>query len=166
MGRLIRKSMATLAPEFSSNRMLRDYVENYYASAIKQYRQRIENKVQIAKELVAWQQQITLHWSAIYMQNFKIELSEEGFYATLHVYLDELPVDFVKVEIFANAEDNDDFFLKPMTRKASLSGAVNGYIYEAIVPTNRPFDHYTPRIVPISEYANIPSEENHIKWYH
>jgi starch phosphorylase len=162
----IRRSMATLAPEFSSNRMLRDYVENYYTSAIKQYRQRIKNNVQIAKELVAWQQQITLHWSGIYMQNFKIELSEEGFYATVHVYLDELPVDFVKVEIFANAEDNDDFFLKPMTRKTSLSGAVNGYIYEAIVPTNRPFDHYTPRIVPTSEYANIPSEENHIKWYH
>jgi len=162
----IRRSMATLAPEFSSNRMLRDYVENYYTSAIKQYRQRIENNVQIAKELVAWQQQIILHWSGIYMQNFQIELSEEGFYVTLHVYLDELPVDFVKVEIFANAEDNDDFFLKPMTRKTSLSGAVNGYIYEAIVPTNRPFDHYTPRIVPTSEYANIPSEENHIKWYH
>ena len=100
------------------------------------------------------------------MQNFQIELSEEGFYATLHVYLDELPVDFVKVEIFANAEDNDDYFLQPMTRKISLSGAVNGYIYEAILPTNRPFYHYTPRIVPTHEYANIPSEENHIKWYH
>ena len=162
----IRRSMATLAPEFSSNRMLRDYVENYYTSSIKQYWQRIENKVKIAKELLAWQQQITLHWSAIYMQNFKIELSEEGFYATLHVYLDELPVDFVNVEIFANSEDNDDYFLQPMTRKTSLSGAVNGYIYEAILPTNCPFDHYTPRIVPTHEYANIPSEENHIKWYH
>ena len=100
------------------------------------------------------------------MQNFQIELSEEGFYATLHVYRDELPVDFVKVEIFANAEDNGDYFLQPMTRKTSLSGAVNGYIYEAIVPTNRPLDHYTPRIVPTHEYANIPSEEDHIKWYH
>ena len=100
------------------------------------------------------------------MQNFQIELSEEGFYATLHVYRDELPVDFVKVEIFANAEDNGDYFLQPMTRKTSLSGAVNGYIYEAIVPTNRPLDRYTPRIVPTHEYANIPSEENDIKWYH
>ena len=161
----IRKSMSILAPEFSSNRMLRDYVENYYAPALKQYRQRIDNNAQIAKELVEWQKQLTLHWSGIYMQNFQIELSEAGFYATLHVYLDELAIDFVKVEIFANGQDNDDFFLQPMMRKMALSGAVNGYIYEAIVPKDRPFEHYTPRIVPHHVYANIPSEEIHIKWY-
>jgi starch phosphorylase len=161
----IRKSMSNLAPEFSSNRMLRDYVENYYTPALKQYRQRIDNNAQIAKELVEWQKQLTLHWSGIYMQNFQIELSEAGFYATLHVYLDELAIDFVKVEIFANGQDNDDFFLQPMMRKMALSGAVNGYIYEAIVPKNRPFEHYTPRIVPHHVYANIPGEEIHIKWY-
>jgi hypothetical protein len=52
-----------------------------------------------------------------------------------------------------------------MMRKMALSGAVNGYIYEAIVPKDRPFEHYTPRIVPHHVYANIPSEEIHIKWY-
>jgi starch phosphorylase len=57
------------------------------------------------------------------------------------------------------------FFLQPMMRKMALSGAVNGYIYEAIVPKDRPFEHYTPRIVPHHVYANIPSEEIHIKWY-
>ena len=51
----IRNSMATPAPEFSSNQILRDYAENYYLPASSYFRQRIENQAAIAKELADWQ---------------------------------------------------------------------------------------------------------------
>jgi starch phosphorylase len=161
----IRASMATLAPEFSSNRMLRDYVENYYSPAISHSRQRSSNHAAVAKELAHWQQQLAQHWSTIYMQNFQVESSESGYRLTLHVYLDELSAEFVNVEIFADAQDNNNFFCHIMERKAALPGAVNGYIYETTVPADRPADHYTPRLVPDHCHANIPAEEAHIKWY-
>jgi starch phosphorylase len=161
----IRTSMATLAPEFSSNRMLRDYVEYYYSPAISHYRQRIDNHAAVAKELALWQKQLAQHWSAIYMQNFQVESSESKYRLTLHVYLDELSVEFVRVEVYSDAQGNNKPFCRIMERKAPFQGAVNGYIYETTVPGDRPADHYTPRIVPDHFHANIPAEEAHIKWY-
>ncbi|MGR8999817.1 MAG: alpha-glucan family phosphorylase, partial [Gammaproteobacteria bacterium] len=161
----IRASMAALAPEFSSNRMLRDYVENYYIPATTHYRQRIDNHAEIAKELALWQKQLTQHWSAIYMQNFQVETLESGYHLSLHVYLDELPADFVEVEVFAEAQGSDKHFCRTMERKAALPGAVNSFIYETTVPSDRAADDYTPRLVPGHRHANIPAEEAHIKWY-
>lgn len=112
--------MAILAPEFRSNRMLRDYVENYYAPAISQYRRRIDNHAAVAKQLADWQQQLAQHWSAIYMQKFQVEPLESGYRLSLHVYLDELPAEFVSVEVFADAQDNNKFFSQSMERKAAL----------------------------------------------
>jgi len=45
-----------------------------------------------------------------------------------------------------------------------LEGTANGYIFEAVVTTNRPADDYTPRIVPYHPEAFIPIEEKHILW--
>ncbi len=98
----IRTSMATLAPEFSSNRMLRDYVEQYYLPASAHYQQRMVNNTTLAKELALWQLQIAEHWSAIYMQNLQIESSDTEHYFSLHVYLDDLSADSVRVEIYAD----------------------------------------------------------------
>jgi starch phosphorylase len=162
----IRASMSTLAPEFSSNRMLRDYVEKYYAPATTQYRQRIDNDAAVAKALALWQSQLAKHWSTIYMQNLQVEQSSELDYRlTMHAYLDELSAEFVRLEIYAHGQGDNKPFCRIMERKAALAGSVNGYIYEITVPADRPSGHYTPRLVPDHCHANIPAEEAHIKWY-
>lgn len=159
----IRASMATLAPKFSSNRMLRDYIENYYSPATTRYRQRIINNAALAKELANWQKLIAQHWPAIYMQNFQVKSSDSEYRLTLHVYLNDLPAEYVNVEIYANAEDKP--FCRTMDRKEALPGAINSYFYEVTVPADRPADHYTPRLVPNHCHAVIPVEEAHIKWF-
>jgi starch phosphorylase len=161
----IRASMSTLAPEFSSNRMLRDYVENYYAPATARYRQRINNDAAVAKELALWQKQLAQHWPTIYMQNLQIEPAESSYRLTVHAYLDELSAEFIRLEIYANAQGDDKPFCRIMERKAALTGSVNGYIYELIVPADRPANYYTPPMVAKHCHANIPAEETHIKWY-
>ena len=161
----IRSSMATLAPEFSSNRMLRDYVEQYYLPASAHYQRRNDNNATLAKELALWQIQLAEHWSAIYMQNLQIESSDTEHYFSLHVYLDDLLADSVRVEIYADGLENNVAFCQAMERKAVLPGAVNGYLYETTVPADRPAGGYTPRLVAEHCHANIPAEEAHIKWY-
>ena len=161
----IRASMATLAPQFSSNRMLHDYVERYYVPATTLYRKRLANNAEIAKDLAVWQQQLAQHWASIYIQNFQVELTASGYKLTLHAYLDELTVEFVRLEIFADSHENLPVFCQVMARKVMIPGAVNGYVYETTVPADRPAEHYTPRLVPNHGHANIPSEEAHITWY-
>ncbi|MGR8935862.1 MAG: DUF3417 domain-containing protein, partial [Gammaproteobacteria bacterium] len=161
----IRTSMATLAPAFSSNRMLHDYAAQYYIPANNRFRQRIADDATIAKELARWQKELMLHWPAVHMQNLQVESAESDYLLSLHVYLDELSADFVKVEVYADAQGGNDAFCRIMERKSALPGAVNGYIYEATAPADRPADHYTPRLLPDHPHANVPAEEAHIKWY-
>lgn len=161
----IRASMASLAPEFSSNRMLLDYVANYYVPASSNYQRRIDNQAAIAKQLAKAQQQLAEHWPAIYMQNLRITSSESGHQLSLQVYLDELSAELVKVEVYADARDKNKPFRQIMECKTALPGAVNGYLYEATVPADRPADQYTPRLLADYRHANIPAEEAHIKWY-
>ena len=99
------------------------------------------------------------------MQNFQIESSESEYHLTLHVYLDDLSADSVRVDVYADGVDNNTPFCQIMERKAALPGAVNGYIYKTTVPADRPTDDYTPRLVAAHRHANIPAEEAHIKWY-
>jgi starch phosphorylase len=161
----IRTSVATLAPEYSSNRMLRDYVEKYYLPASNLYHQRVDNQAATAKELALWQQQLEQHWSAIYMQNLQVESSDSGHHLCLHVYLDDLSAEHVRVEVYADRIGSIEPFCQLMERKSALQGAVNGFVFEAIVPGDRPVDDYTPRLVANHSFANIPAEEAHIKWY-
>ena len=109
-----------------------------------------------------WQQQLTQHWPALYMQNFQVESSESGYRLALHVYLDDLSADFVRVEVYADAQDNHPVFRQRMERKAPLPGAVNGYVYEITVPVDRLADDYTPRLVANHCHVYIPAEEAHI----
>lgn len=161
----IRNSMATLAPEFSSNRMLRDYVDQYYLQATAQYRQRGEADNSLAKELALWQKQFSQHWAAIYMQNFQVESSASEHHFSLHVYLDDLPAESVSVQMFANGMENEKPVCQQMQKKSALPGSVNSYMYTATIATDRPADHFTPRIVAAHSQVNIPAEEAHIKWY-
>jgi starch phosphorylase len=161
----IRTSVATLAPEYSSNRMLRDYVEKYYLPASNLYHQRVDNQAATAKELALWQQQLEQHWSAIYMQNLQVESSDSGHHLCLHVYLDDLSAEHVRVEVYADSPDKNAPWCQVMERKAALQGAINSYVYETTVPADRPADHYTPRLVADHPNAKVPAEEVHIKWY-
>jgi glycogen phosphorylase len=51
-----------------------------------------------------------------------------------------------------------------MTRGDALAGSINAYIYTAEVPSNRPANDYTPRIVPAFGDVHVPLEAKQILW--
>jgi glycogen phosphorylase len=51
-----------------------------------------------------------------------------------------------------------------MTRGDALVGSVSGFIYAAQVPSSRPADHYTPRILPAFRDVRVPLEAKQILW--
>jgi glycogen phosphorylase len=68
--------MARLAPWFSSNRMMRGYVEGLYLPAATAFRRRSAQGGQLAKELQAWQIRLEDHWSDIRFGS--LEVNQEG----------------------------------------------------------------------------------------
>jgi len=61
----IRTSMARLTPRFSSNRMLREYVETAYLPAAADVRDRSADGAHLAQELADWHTRVTQAWPAV-----------------------------------------------------------------------------------------------------
>jgi starch phosphorylase len=160
----IRASMAALTPQYSANRMLREHLENYYLPAAIAYRTRTSNDGRVAKSLAQWHDNIQQHWDNILFQNLSVDTRGSTHHFTVQIYLDSLSPDMVTVEIFADAQGDQEPYRKDMRPTGTIPGAMNGYIYEADVVSDRPACHYTPRIVPTHADARIPCEEAHIMW--
>lgn len=160
----IRTSMSRLTTNFSSNRMLRDYVEKIYIPSTLKFRERNEQKARLADELYNWQKQIVKNWDKVHVDKVGIEVSESRLNFKAHVYLGELKPGSVSVEIYADKLQDHDYIHHKMDLKDKISGSISGYIYSGSLETTRPPDHFTIRIIPFHEQARIPFEENHITW--
>jgi len=160
----MRESMACLTSQFSSNRMLREYTEDYYMPLAEAYRQRSAD-ANAAAALEAWSAQLKQHWQRIHFGNVTSRENENGHYFEVQLYLDDMDVDAVSVELYADSVAGSKPLRRPLSRGAALAGTVNAYVYTGLVATDRPASDYTPRVIPAHPQASVPLEANLILWY-
>lgn len=158
----MRESMAHLTTQFSSNRMVREYVDTYYIPMAAAYHKR---GADVAEELETWHRRLTRHWRQIHFGNVISTQDNAGYHFEVQVYLDELPAEAVRVELYAEPLNGGTFVRQPLQRKRLLAGAANAFIYCGNVPADRPVEDYTPRVVPAHDNALVPLEANFILWY-
>jgi glycogen phosphorylase len=161
----MRASMAQLAPWFSSNRMLREYVEGLYLPAAAAFRRRSAQGAQLAQELRAWQTRVAIYWSDIRFGNLEVQGDGSRGSFSVQVNLGEVDPQWVQVELYAEPVGDGAPIRQVMDRGDEIPGAINGYVYRATVFTSRPPAHFTPRVIPAHPAADVPLEEHHILWY-
>jgi starch phosphorylase len=159
----MRESMARLTPRFSSNRAVREYTENYYIPAAEAYRERVAEKCSLAARIVSWQKEMERKWPALRFGAGKVETIRESHRFTVPVYLGDLDPDFISVQLYADGKEGGDPFLIDMARGEPQAG-VDGFIYTAEAPANRPSTDYTPRAVPRFPGSFVPLEAARILW--
>ncbi len=109
----VRESMARLTPQFSTNRMMQDYLEQYYLPAAAAYRERTAISASdaptpgLAASIEAWRSLLDEHWSEIAVSGYSVE-TEAGPHGDRHsfkaeVVLGEIPPGAVLVELYAEA---------------------------------------------------------------
>ena len=157
----MRESMGCLTSRFSSNRMLREYTGDYYLSMAEAYRRRTA----FAVELHDWHRQLEQHWPRIHFGNVISKQAENDYHFEVQVYLNDLPPETMRVELYADSIDSGEPFRQPLERGDLLAGAANAYVYQGTVPAGRPAADYTPRIIPAHGEAKVPLEANFILWY-
>ncbi len=164
----VRESMSNLTPKFSSDRMMREYVEKMYLPAAEAYRRREADNGKLAKELDLWARKLAENWGSLRFLGTKVSRDGEYWKFEVQIFLDEIDPGMIKVEIYADGEDGEPPLRIAMAKQEPISEMANEYryIYEAKVPATRPSEHYTPRIVPYHPDAFIPLEESHILWEH
>jgi starch phosphorylase len=161
----VRASMTRLTVAFSSDRMLRQYVEEAYLPAAAAYRRRSAEDGRAAHELESWARAITDAWSGIRLGRLEATLVDGAWDLRLETFFNELDRGSVRIEVYAEAGQERAHRIIAMEHQAELVGTVNGHVFGCRVPADIPAEHYTPRAVPFHPDALIPMEERSIRWW-
>ena len=169
---MVRASMTRLTPHYSSERMMRQYLEKLYQPAARAYRRRSADGGRLAGTLAEWQARLEEGWKDLRLGRLNISREGEMWSFSVEAYLGELPPEDVRVELYADPLQEKESEAgeggRPerieMQRLGPLAGAVNGFVFGAKVAATRAAEDYTPRIVPYHPEAFIPMEEGHILW--
>jgi starch phosphorylase len=161
----MRESMARLTPSFSANRVVRQYTDERYLSAAAAFRRRHQNLGSVGADLVAWHANLAQYWSSLRFGASTVQQRGEQYLFQVQVFLYEIDSEAVRVELYADGENNASPITQTMNRGERLVGAANGFTYTAVVSANRPAADYTPRLVPQHVEALVPLEAPFILWH-
>lgn len=161
----MRASMAQLAPQFSSNRMVREYVEKLYLPAAMAFQQRTVQGSVAAKELRLWDERLRRNWHQVHWGNLTVSEEKEGWVFEVQIYLGEILPESVQIQLYAEPAGEGVPVCEVMQRHASIPGALNGYVYSSHLRVTRPHTDFTPRCVAYHADACIPIENNLIQWW-
>jgi starch phosphorylase len=159
----IRESMATLTPQYSADRAVREYTETYYLPATENYRKRSADKGALSKKIVDWKGLLNENWSRLRFIEFNVETSGDHYQFNCQLYLNGLDPRLVKVELYTEDVKGQSPEHQEMQLVKQLPGSIG--IYQALVPPLWPSSNYTPRVVPVFPGVAVPLETNHILWY-
>jgi glycogen phosphorylase len=160
--RTIRASMTQLTTRYSSNRMMHEYLDQYYLPAAAGWRERQRDKGALAAQLEAWRNQLTQHWHEIHIGEFEAAESDPSA-IELTVYLGGIDPATIAVQMVADPRPPQEAHIIPMALLSHIEGAVHAYRFRAAVP-ERPLSDFTARVIPAHPQACIPAENPLITW--
>jgi starch phosphorylase len=157
----MRASMERLVPEFSAERMAREYGEKLYAPAAAAYRARSADSARLARELAIWQNALEAHWQKIDFGALETSAHDGRMQVGLRMRLGELDPAAVHVELYADGVDGEPEMHVPLARADGSDGEI---ALAATVATKRPASDFTPRVVPRHPAATLPMELPLVGW--
>jgi starch phosphorylase len=162
----VRASLSRLTPRFSANRMLKQYVNDYYRPAEQALAQRVANGFEQARALDAWARRLAEAWPALRLGPLEQRECEGGWEITIEVFEDLLRQGDFSVQLYADGNHASGPQHVALSPVGALPGTSHGQLFRAIVPNDRPVTDYTPRVVPASAFAALPMEMPLVTWHH
>jgi starch phosphorylase len=111
-----KASMKSLIPRYNAQRMVMDYVRNYYAPARRHHLAMVGNDYARAKEVAAWRKKLELAWPKAHLRRLDSPTTEvhSGNVLTFRVAatLGGLGPDDVLVECLVGTEDESGAFVR------------------------------------------------------
>ena len=109
----IKNTIARVASNFTTNRMLEDYEKQYYVPMSARYQKMIENDFAMAAEIAEWKKKISREWDNIELvgldlpnRSKQINALGKSYYGEVKLEIGELSMHEVGVELVA-AEQKD-----------------------------------------------------------
>jgi starch phosphorylase len=160
----IRESMARLTPQFSADRAVREYTEQYYLPAAAAYRLRTADKGATGRQMADWRHSLDEKWASLHFGAVKVETRGDKHEFEVQVWLNELDPSAVRVELYADGVKGAAPVRQEMNLGHELADMTGGRVYRAAMSSARPAGDYTARLIPHFDGASIPLEETRILW--
>jgi len=78
--KMVRNNIALVAPEFTMNRMIRDYIDRFYTKLYDRSLELRKKDYLVPKELARWKHRILIHWKNIKVLEYDIpDVTREEF---------------------------------------------------------------------------------------
>ena len=123
----MRESMARLTPQFSANRAVREYADNYYVALATAYRERARDRGAPVQALLAWKTALLQHWADVRFGELQIKTSARTHLFQVQVYLGDLSPEQVRVELYAESLDGALPIRHEMTKENPLPGSAKAF---------------------------------------
>lgn len=168
----MKASMAAICPVFNTNRMVHDYVEQFYHPCVKHWQELSADNFARSKELASWKSHIRQHWSSIRIDNVEMDEIPEikvGMQVTVrsYVHLGPLNPEDVSVEIYQGPVDPGGSIINAEAIPMSFSSS-NGdgsHIFQGVIPCRSSGLHgYSIRVLPKHKELSNPHELGLILW--
>jgi starch phosphorylase len=161
----IRASMTRLTEPFSSDRMVRQYVEQAYLPAASAYRERARDDGREAARIESWHGRIRDQWSSLRFGPLQALREGDQWRFAVQLYVADLEPGDVRVELVSDPAEGQADVTEVMVDTGPVAGAVNTRRWLATVPADRSLHHFTPRVVPARPAAFVPVEAAEILWW-
>lgn len=174
----MKNCVKTIAPIFSTGRMVADYTKMFYCSALENSKKLLDKNNDALKNIVHWKDKIHNSWGKIDIEKIntnivgELKVGEEIIVSSL-INLDKLEASDVKVQLYygkLNSEGNlDRFETIEMTQSHAESTTSDKHTNELLYTGKISCKHsgvygYTVRVLPHNTLLQFPLETGLITW--
>ena len=170
----VRKAMQTLIAQYSSHRMLRDYLSDYYIPAATSHQELRSNHYALARHLSQWKQDVNARFGSVQMDTIRIEgikedslLDGQSLHVAVTVHPGSMKLDELLVQLVAGPGDGSTFTETPdVVEMQSENEGVDGTMTFVCTytPSRSGIHVYGVRVMPCTEGLSSPLETRLVLW--
>lgn len=170
----VRKAMQTLIAQYSSHRMLRDYLSDYYIPAATSHQEIRSNHYALARHLSQWKQDVNVRFGSVQMDTIRIEgikedslLDGQSLHVAVTVHPGSMKLDELLVQLVAGPGDGSTFTETPdVVEMQPESEGVDGTMTFVCTytPSRSGIHVYGVRVMPCTEGLSSPLETRLVLW--
>jgi hypothetical protein len=167
--RMMKNSIAGIAPHFVTSRMMNDYNHRFYSKLHERYKKMAEDEFEMAKRISVWKKRMIRAWNNISVIDCVLFANGSDTYEMDHPYnskvvldLNEIAATDVGVELIVTENGERLISTHPFTLDAS---SVDKAEFKASITINQPGTfNYGIRIYPKNKHLPHRQDINLVKW--
>ena len=169
--KVIKNSIALIAPHYTMKRQLDDYYDRFYVKQAKRFKELSKDDNRLAKEIAQWKETVAERWDAINVVscewNFPATGCEAGQKYHIKYVINEQGLDdavgLEKVNVCLDKDGNEKVFSVEALNVTGRDG--NNFIFEAELAPNQ-FGQYKSAIRMYPKNKNLPHRQDfcYVKW--